>query len=70
LPPLRLMMLTAPAEVIEVEGSSEERVSWNSLTESGEKLAVVVPPTSSVTSIPSICTRVVLPERPATDTPR
>lgn len=64
------MMLTDPVDVIEVDGSSEERAISNSLTESGEKLATVEPAISSVTSMPSICTRVVLPERPATETLR
>ena len=58
------MMLTAPDEVKEVERSKVDWDSSNSCTASSEIFATVVPTVSSVTSIPSIWTRVPVPLRP------
>ncbi len=63
-------MLTAPEVVSEVERSNEARESWNSCTASVEMFEVVVPTVSSVTSMPSIWTRVAVPELALTVTAR
>ena len=68
--PELVMMFTAPDDVSEVETSSEDREIWNWLSASFEMFAVVVPTVSSVTSTPSTCTRVPVPERPLIETAR
>src|SRR5581483_295043 len=51
--PLRVMMFTAPAEVMSVLGSKVDCDTWNSWIDSFETFVTVVPTVSSVMSTPS-----------------